>query len=62
MTRIAKLLCFVALLALTFVLAADTPRAEAHPHCTLQQIEDCNEYCAQFGCLGTCVRRCLCAC
>lgn len=62
MKRIAKLLCCVALLALSFVLVADTPGVEAHPHCTLQQIEECNDSCAQIGCMGQCILECRCAC
>lgn len=65
MNRIVKLRCLAALFAITFVLAlVEAPRAEAHPHCTLQEIEACNDYCGSRGCLGTCIQQgnCMCAC
>ena len=62
MNRIAKLLCCVVLLALSFLLVAETPRAEAYPHCTLDEIEACNEYCASRGMTGTCIFHDQCHC
>lgn len=62
MKRIAKLLGCGVLLALSFVLAAEVPRVEAYPHCTLQEIEECNDSCAQIGCMGQCIFDCMCAC
>jgi hypothetical protein len=64
MNRIAKLLGFISLLAITFALAlAETPRAEATPEvCSLQEIRQCDQYCGSRGCIGTCITRCLCNC
>ena len=64
MNRIAKLLCLVALLAVTFGLAlAETPPVEAYPDvCSLQDIQQCDAYCASRGCIGICIRQCLCNC